>query len=154
MKIIGSQNLFLIILFFRPTRHIPPTNPTHDLNISPVESQTFVVCRSMQNIQSLTHSNGCNKYVVKYLGKIDEQNFVITSTDSRNGDLKSLHNFRYNSKIASSAMNDKKAIEKRRDKSHPRGRAISQNEMQHHMLGYQEVTTNMTFVGFLRCLLN
>ena len=40
--------------FFHPTRHIPPTNPNDDCNMSPVEGKTFSACRSMQNIQCLT----------------------------------------------------------------------------------------------------
>ena len=57
--------------FFHPKRHIPPTNPTHDINMSPVEGYTFAVTRSMQNIQWLTNCGGCNRYVIKYIGKID-----------------------------------------------------------------------------------
>ena len=60
--------------FFHPKRHIPPTNPMHDINMSPVEGYTFSICLSMQNIQWLTQCGGVNKYVVKYIGKIDEQN--------------------------------------------------------------------------------
>ena len=37
--------------FFHPVRHIPPTNPTHDMNISPVEGKTFAALKSMQNVQ-------------------------------------------------------------------------------------------------------
>ena len=51
--------------FFHPQRHIPPTNPTNDMNISPVEGYTFAVCESMQNVQVLTGTGGCSKYVLK-----------------------------------------------------------------------------------------
>ena len=63
--------------FFHPKRHLPPVSWTHDENISPVEGKTFAYCRSMQNIQKLTQTGGCNRYVVKYLGKIDEQNYAF-----------------------------------------------------------------------------
>ena len=49
--------------FFNPNRHIPPTNPTHDLNISPVIGELFAATLSMMNAQVLTQTNGCNKYV-------------------------------------------------------------------------------------------
>ena len=63
--------------FFRPTRHIPPTNPTNDVNMSPIEWYTFSVTCSMQNIQQLTKCGGVNEYLCKYIGNIDEQNYVI-----------------------------------------------------------------------------
>ena len=58
--------------FFTPKQHIPPTMSTHDMNMSPVEGKTFAACQSMQNIQMLTDCGGVNKYVCKYIGKIDE----------------------------------------------------------------------------------
>ena len=60
--------------FFNPKRHIPPTNPNDDINMSPVENVTFAVCKSMQNIQILTGSNGCYKYCCKYMSKIVAEN--------------------------------------------------------------------------------
>ena len=47
----------------KSTRHIPPTNPTHDRNMSPVEGYTFAQLRSMQNVQSLLYSPGANKCI-------------------------------------------------------------------------------------------
>ena len=74
--------------YFHPRRHIPPVNWAHDLNMSPVEGHTFTYCQSMQNIQYITNCGGCNKYVIKYIGKIDEQNYVIVYSDSHtNGKL-------------------------------------------------------------------
>ena len=74
--------------YFHPRRHIPAVNWTHDLNISPVEGYTFSYCQSMQNIQMITDTGGCNKYCIKYVGKIDEQNYVVVYSDgSRNGSL-------------------------------------------------------------------
>ena len=37
--------------FQKPNRHIPPTNPDFDYNISPVIGTLFAATRSMQNIQ-------------------------------------------------------------------------------------------------------
>ena len=72
--------------YFHPKRHIPPVNWTNDLNISPVEGYTFSYCQSMQNIALIYLSGGCNKYTVKYVGKLDSQNYVIVYTDGhKNG---------------------------------------------------------------------
>ena len=69
--------------FLHPRRHIPPTNPNNDINMSPVEGYTFSNCRSMQNIQCLTQTGGVNKYVCKYIGKIDEQNYIVVQANNR-----------------------------------------------------------------------
>ena len=74
----GNVKVFKSTLpFFHPQRHVHPTNPTNDVNISPLEGYTFSVMNSMQNIQRLTGTGGCSKYVCKYIGKIDEQNYVV-----------------------------------------------------------------------------
>ena len=54
--------------FLKPARHIPPTKPTHDHNMSPVESCTFAQLWYIQNVQSLLYSLGANKYICKYIG--------------------------------------------------------------------------------------
>ena len=68
---------------FKSNRHIPPTNPNNDLNISPANGTLFCATQSMQNMQVLTNTNGCHKYVNKYLGKIDENNYVIFSANGK-----------------------------------------------------------------------
>ena len=134
--------------FFHPKRHIPPTNPTGDINMSPVEGYFFTACRSMQNVQYLTLCGGVNKYVVKYIGKIDEQNYVIICTDSsKNGKLVSKSFFLHNTKVVGSKINEDKRKEQNREKNHAQGRAISQNEMVHVMLQYAEVYTDLNFVA-------
>ena len=131
---------------FKPTRHVPPTNPTNDKNISPVIGYTFAATQSMQNCQVLTLANGANKYVVKYISKIDEQNRVIISVDvHRNGVLISQSTFLHNTKVNTSKINEEKHLEKQRNKDHPRGRAISLMEMLQVMLEYPEVYTNLVF---------
>ena len=74
--------------FLKPTRHIPPTNPTHDRNISPGETYIFAHLRSMQNVQSILYSPGANKYICKYIGRMDENNHIVVSTNAhKNGEL-------------------------------------------------------------------
>ena len=108
--------------FFHPTRHIPPTNPHFDTNISPVEGKTFSACRSMQNIQCLTHSNVFIEYICKYIGKIDENNHIIIRAHAHDkGVLISQSTFLHNTKISSSAINEKKNLDKSRGKNHPKG---------------------------------
>ena len=103
--------------YFHPKRHIPPTNPTGDINMSPVDGYLFTACRSMQNVQWLTNSGGVNKYVVKYIGKIDEQNYVIISTDShKNGRLITKAYFLHNTKVSTTNINEKKVKEENRFK--------------------------------------
>ena len=85
--------------FFTPKRHIPPTMSTHDMNMSPVEGKTFSVCESMQNIQMLTDCGGVNKYVCKYIGKIDEQNYVVIYVDGKS-QLVTKGQFLHNTKIS------------------------------------------------------
>ena len=131
---------------FHPTRHIPPTNPHDDLNISPVESRTFCACKSMQNIQWLTVCGGLNKYICKYIGKIDENNYVIIRAHPHDpGVLISQKVFLHNTKISGSSINEMKALEEKRGKGHPKGRAISLMEMLQVMLNYPQVHTDMVF---------
>ncbi len=132
--------------FFHPTRHIPPTNPNDYRNISPVEGYTFAALRSMQNIQCLTQSGGLNKYVCKYIGKIDENNHVIIRAHPHDpGVLVSQSTFLHNTKISSSSINELKALQKKRGKNHPKGRAMSLMEMMHVCLGYPQIHTDMVF---------
>ena len=52
----------------------------------------------------------------------------------------------YNTKISTSKKNENEARKKRRDRNHPHGRAISQNEMVHLLLKYPEIITNLSFI--------
>ena len=131
--------------FFTPKRHVPPTMSTHDLNMSPVEGKTFSACLSMQNIQMLTDCGGVNKYVCKYIGKIDEQNYVVVYVDGK-GQLVTKGQFLHNTKITTSKKHEDDARAKRRDNNHPQGRAISQNEMVHLLLKYAEIITNLNSI--------
>ena len=135
--------------FLHPKRHIPPTNPSDDINMSPCEGHTFSICRSMQNIQVLTHGGGVNKYVCKYIGKIDEQNYVVVMVDPEtNGQLVKKARFLHNTKVQTTKINEEKSREKRERKGkYPEGRCISIMEQVHVMLSYPEVATNLNFVS-------
>ena len=112
--------------FLKPTRHMPTSNPTHDCNTSPVEGYTFAQSRSIQNVQSLLYSPGANKYICKYIGNMDENNRIIVSTNAhKNSELIPNLHFFIIQKIATSAFNEKAAMEKSKKKAHPRRRKIS-----------------------------
>ena len=69
------------IPFYCPKRHGPPTNPKNDTNISPVEGSIFAVNQSMQNVQKLSGTGGCDKYLCKDIENVDNQNYVIIEVD-------------------------------------------------------------------------
>ena len=129
--------------FFHPNRHVPPTNPTNDMNISPVEGSTFAVFRSMQNVQRLTGTGGCAKYVCKYIAKIDEKNYVVIMVDGE-GRLVTQATFLHNTKITSSKIAEDK--DRMKNEGKPQGRCISHLGMLHMLLKYPEVVTNLDFV--------
>ena len=130
--------------YFHPSRHVPAVNWNDIFNVSPVEGYTFMICQSMQNIQLITNTGGCNKYCIKYVGKIDEQNSVVVYADShKNGVLVSKASFLHNTKLSASKINEKKLINSKRESFHGRGRAIAETEMLHSMLRYSEVATDL-----------
>ena len=132
---------------FHPSRHIPPTNPNGDVNMSPVESKTFIACKSMQNCQYLQHTNGCNKYCCKYCVKVDQNNVIdIKSAHKVNGSLKVNSTFLHNTKISRSAQNEEKARDNKRLSQKPTGKGVALTQMLHAMLGEKEVHTDMNFV--------
>jgi hypothetical protein len=132
--------------YFHPKRHIPPTNSTDDINMSPVETKLFSTCRSMQNVQSLTCTNGVNKYVCKYCAKLDQQNYVVVKSHPYDqGSLISRTQFLHNTKIGSSAFHENEKLKHSRDNNHPRGRAVSLMQIHQQLLGYPEVFTDMNF---------
>ena len=76
------------------------------MNISPVEGYNFAHFQSMQNIKMITNSGGCSKYTIKYIRKLDAQNYVIVYTDSHNnGNLVTKGNFLHNTKLSASKKN-------------------------------------------------
>ena len=132
-----------------PRRHIPPTNPSDDINMSPCEGYTFANCLSMQNIQVLTQGGGVNKYICKYIGKLDEQNYIVVLVDPEtNGQLIKKATFLHNTKVSSTKINEEKSRQNRQNKGrYPEGRSIAIMEQVHVMLLYPEVITNLNFVS-------
>jgi hypothetical protein len=99
--------------YFHPKKHIPKTMSSDDCNMSPVEGKTFSVLRSMHNCQSLMCTNGTNKYVCKYVMKIDASNYVVFWASPYDaGKLMSQNQFLHNIKVGTSEYNEKKAFEK------------------------------------------
>ena len=154
----GERNIFQSSLnYFHPKRWIPAVVPGEKM-ISPYESQTFCVCRSMQNCQRLDQAGGCCKYTCKYLGKIDKQNFVTVCTNKeKKGSLQTNSTYLHNTKITTSDIQQEKERKENRDNKHPQGRCISLTEMLHVMLRYPEVYTDLVFISIstmpleLRC---
>ena len=84
-----------------------------------MEAYTFGYCQSMLNIQKITNTGGCNKYTIKYVGKIDERNYFIVHTDShKNGQLITKSTFLYNTKFSSSKYNEEKLQEEKCEITH------------------------------------
>jgi hypothetical protein len=76
-----------------------------------------------------------HKYVCKYIGKIDEQNYIVVSVDgSKSGSLVTKSSFLHNTKVTSTKINEDKERETKRENKRVQGRAISQMEMLHMML--------------------
>ena len=131
--------------YFHPKKHIPPWKYGDD-NISPCESKTFIICRSMQNVQCLCGAGGSCKYCCKYVAKIDKNNYCTVSA-STDGTLIRRANFLHNTKRATSDKVQQAEREKKRAWKHPQGTVISINEVWHHILKYPEVITNLNFVS-------
>lgn len=130
--------------FFHPTRHVPPTNPNDDKNISPVIGKLFASCKSMQNAQRIKGSGGCSKYICKYIAKIDEQNYVVVEVDGRSQLITKAH-YLHNTKISSSKTGEEKQKVTNKNHNKIQGRVISLLEMLHIMLKYPEVVTDVEF---------
>ena len=144
----GDRNLFQSSLkVFHPERWVPAIR-IGEPSISPVESQTFAVCRSQQNFQKLTSAGGCSKYCCKYITKVDDQNYIVVSMDKKKkGNLVTQSTFLHNTKISSSKMGEEEVKKSKRNNHHPHGRCISLTEMLHHMLRYPEMFTDLVFIA-------
>ena len=112
------------------------TVTSDDLNISPVDGYTCSICEYMQNVQLLSCCDRVLAYVCKYIGKVDDQNFVVTKDNGDSGQLVNRYIHLYNAKVNTSKINEDEAREKDRDSKKPNGRAISHNEMVHGLSGY------------------
>lgn len=130
--------------YFHPKKHSPPWKPC-DPNLSPCETKTFIMCRSMQNIQCLCGAGGSCKYCCKYVSKIDKTNYMSIATTS-SGTLVRRGNFLHNTKRVTSDVVQQKERESKRSWKHPQGRVVSLNEIWHHLLKYPETYSNLRFV--------
>ena len=71
--------------YSHPKKHLPPWKPG-DPNISPCETETFCVCRSMQNVQFLCGAGGGScKHCCKYVGKVDKNNYCPVASTKDGG---------------------------------------------------------------------
>ena len=132
--------------FFTPSRHIPITNPNEKLNISPCNPIMFAATKSQQNLQVIG-TKGMINYINKYISKLDEQNRVIINAHPhKNNGIRIECEFLHNTKIGTSAINEKKNFEMKRNRSHPTGKSMATTEMLHLSLGETEVHMNMNYV--------
>ena len=126
-------------------RHVPPTRPGEGI-VSPCNTDLFLLTRSAYNVQICT-TGGTAKYLAKYISKIDKNNSVTLAADPQNANtVHAQSTFIHNSKITSSAINEQRASDAKRDSHHPQGRAISTMEQLQLLLGHPQVHTTMKFV--------
>ena len=116
-------------------------------NITPVLGRFFAATRSSMNVQICT-SNGTTRYVVKYLVKIDENNYVTFGATHRAGEAKMKADkvFLCNTKVTSSAINEAKKLSSGRHRDRPKGRTIACTEMIQLILGFPQVHCNIEFI--------
>ena len=57
----------------------------------------------MQNCQRLDQAGGCCKYICKYLGKVDKQNYITVSTNKDNKcEIQRNSTYLHNTKVTTS----------------------------------------------------
>ena len=88
------------------------------MNISPVDSYNFSVFKSVQNIQVLRESNGCVKYVCKYIEKFDKKKYVVIGIYGK-GKLVTKVVLLYNAKVAPPKMRELSNTKLHRSSYHP-----------------------------------
>jgi hypothetical protein len=115
-------------------------------NMSPNIPTHFLLLRSMTNAQIISQVIGVSKYILKYIAKVDEGNKAILFANGCTDDIRVGSQFLHNTKIVTSAINESKAFQSKRYSSHPTGTNVSDVYCLHLILGYLEVTTNVTFI--------
>jgi hypothetical protein len=83
----GAQDEHYFIPYFQPTRHMAPCITNAQCNMSPIIPIYFIMFKSMCNAQIILQTSGVSKYILKYISKIDECNYVFVFANSRNEDL-------------------------------------------------------------------
>ncbi len=115
-------------------------------NMSPIIPTHFIVLRSMTNAQIILQARGVLKYILKYKAKRDEDNKTILFANGHTNDIWVGSQFLHNTKIVISAINESKAFQSKRYSSHPTDTEVPDVYCLHLILGYPEVTTDMTFI--------
>ncbi len=78
--------------------------------------------------------------------RLDKGNRCVLWTDAHTGAVvRAQHQFLHNTKIARSAINERKAHEKSRSRGHPVGRFMPLPQMLHQLLGEVDIYTNIPF---------
>ncbi len=142
----GARDEQYFIPYFQPIRHMAPCIMNAQSNTSPVISTHFLILRSMTNAQIVLQASGVSKYILKYISKRDKGNKAILFANCCTNDIRVGSQFLHNTKLVSSAINESKAFQSKRYSSHPTGTEIPDVYCLHLILGYPEVTTNMTFI--------
>ena len=129
---------------FKASKHYPPADPSEG-KVSACNGRLFALTRSNQNLKIMT-GYLASRYLAKYVALIDENNRVYIGSMSRErntvrADKEVLHN----TKITGSALKEAEREAKKKDKAHPKGRAISHMEMLCVILGYPQVYTDLEF---------
>ena len=131
--------------FLEAKRILPPVRRGEG-NISPVIGRLFAATRSCMNVQICT-SHGTSRYIVKYLIKIDENNYVAFSVNQKDpSSWKAEKVFLHNTKITSSAIHEKRRLQQSRNRKKAKGRAVSSPEQLQLLLGYPQIYSTSQFV--------
>jgi hypothetical protein len=100
----------------------------------------------MTNAQIILQASGVSKYILKYIAKVDRGNKAILFANGHTNDIRVGSQFLHNAKIVTSAINESKTFQSKRYSSHPMGTEVPDVYCLQLILGYPEVTTNMTFI--------
>ena len=97
----------------------------------------------------ISGTNGMNKYICKYIVKIDESNLLrIESHPNKSNTFKINEQVRTNTKVTSSKIVEDKANTKSsKNKNKPTGRSISFFQQLQMILGYPEIRTDLNFIN-------
>ena len=129
----------------KATKHYPPADPAEG-KMSACNGRLFVLTRSNQNLKIMT-GYLASRYLAKYLALVDENNRVyIGSMSKERNTLQAEKEILHNTKVTSSKHMEGKREEQRKDRAHPKGRAISHMEMLCVILGYEPVVTTQEFM--------
>jgi hypothetical protein len=127
-------------------RHFPPLR-RHGGSMSPVIPRMFLGTLSMQNAQKCSGYT-VNRYVTKYVTKTDKNTLVLFNVNVHDSSDIQMHTtFLHNTKISSSAKNERLKQQRMRNGNHPSGRIITRHEMLQLVLGDPQVYTDMVFVN-------